>query len=557
MEKHVMRNPIIPGFYPDPSICRVGEDFYLACSSFELYPGIPIFHSKDLCNWEQIGYAMTKENGFHVGVSNYAAGVMAPTIRYHKGIFYIINCNFSDKENFIVTATDPAGPWSQPHWLPDVPGIDASLFFDDDDKCYVVGRGNVVKRADGTTDDGIWAAEFDIDNFCVIGERIPIWDSALRVSSWPEAPHLYHIGDYYYLMIAEGGTEHYHSVAVARSKTPLGWYEGNPANPVMTHRQFGFHYPITNVGHADFVDTPDGKWYAVMLATRTVDGMYKNLGRESFICPVLWERDWPIFSPRTGKIEWEYPADESLKWTEYSLKEPTRDDFDSPKPAMHWAFWGTPYEDFWHVRDSKLFLRCLPHGICDDFTRSDTQVRGKCVSFIGRRQRQINFDSGLSMSFTPKGAESAGMVIMQASNHQIRVERAVAGGGSLRKDAVWQCEKQPEGTQVLRLVLNTFESDKPIYLPGFKAMQHTTVLAEIPWTSENVIIHLHAVGEDYTFSCAESEGEALKPFGKADARLINPETVNCMVGILIGMYASANHTDSDNEAAFDWFTYED
>lgn len=557
MEKHVMRNPIIPGFYPDPSICRVGEDFYLACSSFELYPGIPVFHSRDLCNWEQIGYAMTKENGFHVGVSNYAAGVMAPTIRYHKGIFYIINCNFSDKENFIVTATNPAGPWSQPHWLPDVPGIDASLFFDDDDKCYVVGRGNVVKRADGTTDDGIWAAEFDIDNFCVIGEHIPIWDSALRVSSWPEAPHLYHIGNYYYLMIAEGGTEHYHSVAVARSKTPLGWYEGNPANPVMTHRQFGFNYPITNVGHADFVDTPDGKWYAVMLATRTIEGMYKNLGRESFICPVLWEREWPIFSPRTGKLEWEYPADESLKWTEYSQKEPARDDFDSPKPAMHWAFWGTPYEDFWHVSDSKLYLRCLPHGIADDFTREDTQLKGNCVSFIGRRQRQINFDAGLSMCFTPKGAESAGMVIMQASNHQIRMERSVAGGGSLRKDAVWQCEKQLEGTQVLRLVMTTFKSDKPIYLPGYKATMYTTVLAEIPWTSENVIMHLHAEGEDYTFSCAESEGEPLKPFGKADARLINPETVNCMVGTMIGMYASANHTDSGNEAAFDWFTYED
>lgn len=184
-------------------------------------------------------------------------------------------------------------------------------------------------------------------------------------------------------------------------------------------------------------------------------------------------------------------------------------------------------------------------------------MKGNCVSFIGRRQRQINFDAGLSMCFTPNGAESAGMVIMQASNHQIRMERTVAGGGSLRKDAVWQCEKQLEGTQVLRLVMTTFKSDKPIYLPGYKATMYTTVLAEIPWTSENVIMHLHAEGEDYTFSCAESEGEPLKPFGKADARLINPETVNCMVGTMIGMYASANHTDSDNEAAFDWFTYED
>ena len=129
MSKHTIKNPILPGFYPDPSICRVGDDFYMICSSFEMYPGIPVFHSKDLANWEQLGYAMTKENGFHVEANVVAGGVMAPTIRYFDGIYYIINANFGDKGNFIVTATDPAGPWSEPYWLDDVPGIDASLFF--------------------------------------------------------------------------------------------------------------------------------------------------------------------------------------------------------------------------------------------------------------------------------------------------------------------------------------------------------------------------------------------------------------------------------------------
>lgn len=142
MNKPKIRNPILPGFYPDPSICRVGEDFYMVCSSFELYPGIPVFHSKDLANWEQLGYAMHQENGFHVEANIYAGGVMAPMIRYHKGTFYIINANFCDQGNFIVTATDPAGPWSKPFWLTDVPGIDASLFFDEDGKAYVIGTGD-------------------------------------------------------------------------------------------------------------------------------------------------------------------------------------------------------------------------------------------------------------------------------------------------------------------------------------------------------------------------------------------------------------------------------
>ena len=554
--QHMIKNPIIPGFYPDPSICHVGSDFYLVCSSFEAYPGIPVFHSKDLANWKQIGCAMTKDNGFHVSVNTYAGGVMAPTIRYHKGTYYIINCNFADAGNFIVTAKNPAGPWSEPHWLTDVPGIDASFFFDED-KCYIMGTGDVVKHPDGRNERGIWAAEYDIENYRMIGEPAAIWDSALRGAGSPEAPHIYKIGDYYYLMIAEGGTEHYHAVTIARSKTVLGWYEGNPANPVMTHRQFGFDYPIANVGHADFVDTPDGSWYAVMLASRTIEGIHKNLGRESYICPVLWERGWPIFSPRTGKLEWEYPANESLPWTEYE-KEAARDDFDSAALAMYWSFWGTPYDDFWRIADSRLYLKCLPHGLAEDLKPFDApRVNGDCVSLIGRRQREINFDVSLCMQFTPQGAEAAGFAVVQASNHQIRVERAVAGEPSLRPDTVWKCEKQPAGTQVLRLVLSTCDFDLLPFMPGFTSKTNTAVLAEVPWDKNTTVIRLHAVGEHYEFTYGDSEINTLPLGGAVDGKLINPEKVGGMVGTMLAMFATSNRTDSTSEAAFDWFCYEE
>ena len=170
-----IRNPVIPGLYPDPSICRVGEDFYLACSSFELYPGIPVFHSKDLAHWEQICYAMTMENGFHVNANLGIGGVMAPTIRWHDGLFYIINANFGDKGNFYISAKDPAGPWSEPHWITDIPDIDCSLFFDHDGSCYLVSPGNDPAEDNGRA---FFLTPFDIKAGKACGDRKKIWNKS-------------------------------------------------------------------------------------------------------------------------------------------------------------------------------------------------------------------------------------------------------------------------------------------------------------------------------------------------------------------------------------------
>lgn len=561
MGERKIKNPIVPGFYPDPSICRVGEDFYMVCSSFELYPGIPVFHSRDLANWEQLGYAMYKENGFHVKANIFAGGVMAPTIRYHEGLFYIINCNFSDAGNFIVTAEDPAGPWSKPHWLTDVPGIDASIFFDEDGKAYVIGTGDVVERADGSMDRGIWLAEYDIHAFKLLEEPVAIWDSALRNAASPEAPHIYKVGEYYYLMIAEGGTEHYHAVTVARSRDIRGWYEGNPANPVMTHRQFGFNYPIANVGHADLVDTPEGNWYAVLLASRTIGGVHKNLGRESYICPVIWERGWPVFSPGSGKIDWEYPADAALPWTEYP-KEVERDEFDSPDLNLYWSFWGTPYQDFWRIADSCLYLKCLPRGMSEELKsiiaeQPEAEKYKDCVSFLGRRQRQADFTVSCAMRFLPQGAETAGLLVMQASNHQFRLERAVAGTQETEPGVEYKCTRQPERTQVLRLVQVTADFELPPYMPGFSSVTHETVLAQVPWEKEQVVLRLRARGQSYSFYYGEDETCERPLCENVDARAINPEKVGGMVGTMLGMFASSNRTESQKEAAFDWFRYEE
>jgi len=532
-----LQNPIIPGYYPDPSICRVGDDFYLASSSFEMCPAVPIFHSKDLAHWEQIGHAVSMQNGFHMEKNVGVGGVMAPTLRYYNGVFYMLNANFSHKGNYIVTATNPAGPWSDPHWLDDVPGIDASLFIDDDGQAYVMGTGDVWDNGAGKMERGIWLAKFDLENFRMAGEPFTIFNSAMRDAFAPEAPHLYHVGEYYYLMIAEGGTDHYHSVVVARSKELFAFYESNPANPVMTHRHMGFRSPIINVGHADMVELPDGSWYAVMLASRLIDGECKNLGRETFICPVVWERGWPLFSPETGKVEWEYDAPECLPWTEYPAEE-TFDDFDSEKLNMYWVFWGTPYEKFYEIRDSRLSLRCIRQPMVEDLRSMNFgKVLSKehYVAFLARRQRQMDTTVTCQMTFTPQETESAGLAVAQAMNHQYHLERAVENG-----------------QQVVRLILTTADYTGAPYFPGFASETYREVVASAAWDKPEIILQIKMEHEKFTVSYGETK-ETLQELCVADGRKINPEKVGCMCGTLLGMFATGNGADSENRAEFDWF----
>ncbi len=543
MNKEVIKNPILPGFYPDPSICRVDDDYYMITSSFELYPGIPIFHSKDLANWEQIGYALDKSNDFHVVANVYAGGVMAPTIRYHKGVYYIINANFGDRGNFIIKAENPAGPWSKPIWLDDVKDLDVSLFFDNDDKVYIVYPSNTDNNDKGFHGErGIFLREIDINTFKLIGEPIQIWDSALRNASAPEAPHLYHIEDYYYLVIAEGGTEHYHSVTVARSKELKAWFEGYQGNPVMTHRHLGFNYPIDNVGHADLVETASGQWYAVMLGSRIIEGQHKNLGRETYICPVVWERGWPVFSPNSGKIELEYPMPENHTWTPFE-KDDEFDDFDSETLNYCWNFWGTPYTDFWKIENSCLKLKCVDRSMTRELEpllmgkpdmRKDTNI-----SLIARRQLDINFEASCKIKFNPTGEEAAGIIIMQAFNHHFRIEKI-----------------KIEDELVLRVIQVTTNFNVPPYVPGFKSNSSEVLLAERIVKEEEVILCIKAKGQDYEFLYGENK-ESLTPICKADGKVINPEFVGGMVGILIGMFATGNGKDCNKYAEFDWFEYKE
>ncbi len=538
--EHKLHNPILPGFYPDPSICRVGEDFYLVCSSFELCPGIPLFHSRDLQHWEQLCYVMTPENGFHVEKNCGNGGVMAPTIRYHDGTFYLINCNFGDRGNFIVTAKDPAGPWSEPHWLTDVPGIDASIFFDEDGQCYIMGTAQNWPDGKGGLRQGIWAAKYDVENFRMAGEAHALWGGAMAGVASPEAPHIYHIGNYYYLLIAEGGTEQYHSATVARSESVFGPYESCKANPVLTMRHLGQRAAIQNAGHADLMDLPDGSWYAVFLASRLIGSESKNLGRETFIVPVRWELDWPLFTPDTGKVEWEYDFPESVPWTEKSEK-PVHDDFRGGL-GLDWCFWGRPYEKFWETGKDGLSIRCLKQALADPLQPMSMEVKHSeenFVSFVARRRLQPHCRFSCKLRFAPEVAESAGIAVVQAMNHQIHLQLA-----------------QENGQTVLQLLRFTADYAQPPYIPGFSSVTNREVLVSVPWNADEIVLEMELRENDYVFRYGPDDQQLTK-LARADGAYINPEKVGCMVGEILGLFASGNGAESNNKALFAWAEYED
>ena len=535
----VLRNPIIPGYYPDPSICRVGDDFYLVNSSFELWPGLPVFHSKDLIHWEQIANAVGPENDFHMERNCGVGGLMAPTLRYSNGKFYIINANFADKGNYIITADNPRGPWSSIHWLDDVPGIDASIFFDNDGKCYIIGTGNVWDNGTGEKERGIWLAEYDIEKFKLIGEPVCIYNSALRGGASPEAPHIYKKGEYYYLLTAEGGTEHYHAVMVARSKELFGFYEGNPANPVLTHRQMGFDVDIANVGHADLVELEDGSWYAVMLASRLIDGNHKNLGRETFICPVTWERDWPVFSAKSGRVDCEYPAPKLKE--EVCAKENAFDDFDDNTLPLYWTFWGKPGKNMYSIEDSNLILKCISQGLADELNpmRMDGVRHDDWhAAYVARRQRSPYARITAKMNFWPKESESAGIGIVQAMNHQVHIERAVS-----------------DGKQVLRVVLVTADYNCPPYFPGFDGHTKKEIVSSVECEEKDIILQVELNRQRWSVKYGKDSAN-LNELTVVDGSLINPEKVGCMCGTMLGMFATGNGTNVNNEAKFDWFLIE-
>ncbi|BBF80252.1 glycoside hydrolase family 43 protein [Asticcacaulis excentricus] len=466
------QNPILAGYHPDPSVARVGEDYYLINSTFAFYPGIPVFHSRDLVNWTQIGNAIDRPSmmpfdKLHLGYN----GIYAPTIRYKDGLFYIITTCVGCGGNFVITTKDPKGPWSDPIWLPHIEGIDPSLFFDDDGRVYVVHHRNPLKpRYDAHT--AIWIMEVDPKTFAPRSEDIMLVDGGDKMpwnTDYIEGPHIYKVGGQYYLSAAGGGTGYYHGQLLYKADKPFGPYVANPNNPILT--QFGLpdsrKNPVTATGHADMFQDTKGQWWAVFLGTRVYDlttppqdpGRFAT-GRETFMLPVSWKDGWPVILEKGVALPYrpkrpDLPRDKppALPTTgNFTLHE----SFDSEKLAPQWLFIRTPKIQWWNIAGGQLNLE----------PRADRLATGGQPSFIGRRLMHMSASWTTKLTFSPQTAgDEAGLMAVQNNEHFFAFGLSLNSAGQpVLKVRKRQGEKDPEQGLTLGEVRVGTKTNVPVYL---------------------------------------------------------------------------------------------
>ena len=428
--QNTFTNPIITGGYPDPSICKVGDTYYIVNSSFEYFPGLPIHKSKDLINWELIGYGLHRKSQVNSTVNlidvQSNGGIHAPTIRHKDGIYYIITTNVyydeekgkADMVNFIITAENPAGPWSDPFHIQGAPGIDPDLFFDDDGRVWYVGN-QMPENPNFDGEGEIWLQELDINEFKLIGKKHLLWRGACG-GVWAEGPHMYKKDGRYYLIIAEGGTSFNHAVMVALSDNIEGPYISNPRNPIITSRHLSYDNWVNSTGHGDILELNDGRNYMVLLGIRNQIERGSNMGRETFLVPLTWEREpfewketkhlWPVVAPETGRVE--ILNDVIFNNSVQNKVTHFADNFDTTKLDLNWNFRRYPIEDVYKInnQENRLNLFCHPNQI---------KERGR-AALLGFKQTESDFEYLTQMYFQPNSSDSeAGISLFQKDDNYI------------------------------------------------------------------------------------------------------------------------------------------
>lgn len=407
------QNPILAGFYPDPSITRAGDDYYLVTSSFSYSPGVPIFHSKDLVNWKSLGHVLVTPKQLPLYKQQTSRGIYAPTIRYHDGVFYLITTLVDVRGNFIVTAKDPAGPWSDPILLPEVGGIDPDIFFDDDGRAYIAHNDAPIGKPLYDGHRAIWLWEFDLKTKKVIKEshRLIVngGTDLARKPVWIEAPHIYKINGWYYLLCAEGGTGYDHSEVVFRTKDLNKSFEPYAGNPILTQRDLDINRPnpVTTAGHADLIQTKEGEWWAVFLATRPYDKTAYNTGRETFLLPVSWKNEWPIILEKGKEIPYKLAIPKVSETTKNATPMTGnfiwQDNFSSKALLHPWVSLRTADLPFYQLQENSIQLQAL-NIYLDELGQP---------AFLGRRQQHTRFIVSTELDI-PAGKASAGIVALQS-----------------------------------------------------------------------------------------------------------------------------------------------
>jgi len=515
-------NPMFAGWYSDPSICSNGQgDYFLVTSTFVYFPGVPIFHSRDLVNWEQIGNVLDRPEQLpYLDRQRVSGGIYAPDIQYNPAnkTYYMITTDVA-KGNFYVKTQDPWGDWSDPIYLPVVNGIDPSFFFDDNGKAYVVSNDvapNGKEEYNGHRT--IRCVEFDVENDCTVGERVIIVDKGSRPEKkpyWIEGPHIYKINGTYYLMCAEGGTNfgEWHSEVVFKGESPFGPFVSYEGNPILT--QVGMDPARSNrvdcTGHADLVKDGNGKWWAVFLGDRPYRDNYENLGRETFMLPVNWTEDgFPVILPAGEQVPMivrheGVKRSDKVTFGNFIID----DDFIGPELGDDWMTLRSPGKDLYSLTEIPGYLKLN----CSEVKASSSHT----PAFIGHRLHHHKFSAEMRMYFTPsKHSEAAGLLLFKDERHQYFLKVTKEG------IAVQKVE--------FDMVVETGRPMRFEEVPGelAKAKLNNYRFIDLKITSD---------GETFSFWYAPNGGKWRALIEGVDASYLTSASAGGFTGTLIGPYA--------------------
>ena len=515
-------NPILQGCYPDPAITRKGEDYYMVCSSFAMFPGVPIFHSKDLVNWKQIGHVLDRVSQLNVHDTGISAGVYAPGITYnpHNDTFYMITTAFAGGlGNFVVKTKDPMKGWSDPIKLP-FNGIDPSIFFDDNGKGYVVHNDAPDQGKElynGHRVIKVWDYDVNTDKIVEGSDKI-IVDGGVDISKkpiWIEAPHLYKRNNKYYLMCAEGGTGNWHSEVIFISDNPKGPFKPARSNPILTQRYFpkDRRNKVDWAGHADLVLGPDNKYYGVFLGIRPNEKDRVNIGRETFILPVDWSGEFPVF--QNGLV----PMEPKLKMPEGVENKTTGDGFfpngnftftekfTSPNLDFRWIGLRGPREAF--ASHTKRGLLITPF---------ETNIKElKPTSTLFHRQQHSNFSFTTTLEYKPASVKDlAGIVCLQSEAFNY-----VFGITKHNNEYVLLLQRNEKKDLKTSEVTSTILASSKIQI------------------EQPVQLRVEANGDQYTFSYSVNGGDFIALGEPVSGDILSTNVAGGFTGTLLGLYATS------------------
>jgi xylan 1,4-beta-xylosidase len=537
-----IRNPILPGFNPDPSIVRVGEDYYIATSTFEWFPGVQIHHSRDLVNWRLLTRPLRRARQLNLLGDPDSCGVWAPCLSYADGLFWLIytdvkrfgrasvagasGSSMRDFHNSLVTCPTIDGDWSEPVYL-NSSGFDPSLFHDDDGKKYLL---NMLwdHRPGHNRFAGIVLQEYSVKERRLLGERVNIFKGTPL--GFTEAPHLYKRDGWYYLLTAEGGTNWNHAVTLARSRKLTGPYELHPDTYIMSARQRP-DCELQRAGHASLVESQAGESYLAYLVGRPLRNRGRcTLGRETAIQKMVWGQDgWLRTLDGQGIPTVETPAPTLGALISKSANAPCCYDFDSPQLPLDFQWLRTPYpEEIWSLHARPGFLRLIGRETLGSLYRQ---------SLVARRQQAHCFSASTVIEFEPEHFQQlAGLVCYYNSTkfHYLYLSHDETVGKHLR---VMTCA--PDS-----MLADSFTP--PIEIPAGKAV-HLRV--EVDYERMNFAYRVEGVDAEWQwlpqqFDASILSDECLAP-GQAH-----------FTGAFVGM-ACQDMSGTGKPADFDFFQYEE